>query len=85
VRQAAPNARLDEWLGAATPQPGGAKLTYKTKRDGVSRGLLEPAGSGAWRTFTCLNSLRDVEPTALLVLEDGGLDDEARPFVGGGA
>jgi hypothetical protein len=77
--------RLDDWLAAVAPQAGGAKLAYKGQQDGVTRGLLKPAGSGPWESFTCLNSLRDVEPTAQLVLEDGNLDDDARPFVRGEA
>jgi len=72
--------RLDEWLAEAAPKAGGAKLGYKARRDGVTRPLLQPAGTGPWEPFTCLNSLRDVEPTVDLVLEEGGLDDEARPF-----
>ena len=72
--------RYEEWVAEAQPKPGGAKLGYKGRRDDVTRGLLERAGAGKWGTFTCLNSLRDVEPTADLILEDGGLDDEARPF-----
>ena len=75
--------RLDDWLAAVAPQAGGAKLAYKGQQDGVTRGLLKPAGSGPWEPFTCLNSLRDVEPTAQLVLEDGNLDDEVRPFLRG--
>ena len=77
--------RLDDWLAAVAPQAGGAKLAYKGQQDGVTRGLLKPAGSGPWEPFTCLNSLRDVEPTAQLVLEDGNLDDDARPFIRGEA
>ena len=72
--------RLDEWLAEAAPKAGGAKLGYKAKRDGVTRGLLQQPGGGRWGTFTCPNSLRDVEPAVDLILEDGGLDDEARPF-----
>lgn len=75
--------RIDEWLAHAAPKPGGQKLGYKTKKDGVTKGLLEQAGTGRWSTFTCLNSLRDVEPSVDLVLEDHGLDDEGRPFVAG--
>ena len=76
--------RLDDWLAAANPEIGGSRLGYKTRRDGVTRGLLRPAGTGPWEAFTCLNSLRDVEPTTLLVLEDGNLDDEIRPFTRSG-
>jgi hypothetical protein len=74
------NQRLDEWLTAAVPKAGGAKLGYKTRKDGVTLGLLQHAGAGQWGAFTCLNSLRDVEASVDLILEDGGLDDESRPF-----
>lgn len=77
--------RIDDWLAAATPQVGGAKLGYKGQMDGVTRGLLKPAGAGPWEPFTCLNSLRDVEPTAQLVLDDSPMDDDARPFTRGDA
>jgi len=33
--------------------------------------------------FTCLNSLRDVEPTANLILDDHSLDDEETTDEGG--
>ena len=73
--------RLDEWLAEATPKIGGAKLVYKGEpKGGVTRGLLQQAGGGRWEPFTCLNSLRDVEPAVNLILEDGNLDDEPRPF-----
>lgn len=76
--------RLDEWLAEATPQVGGAKLVYKSEpRGGITRGLLEQAGGGRWEPFTCLNSLRDVEPAVNLILEDGNLDEEPRPFGAG--
>jgi hypothetical protein len=32
-------------------------------------GLLEQAGENDWQMFTCLNSLRDVEGTVDLVLD----------------
>ena len=28
-----------------------------------------------WEEFTCLNSLREVEPSVKLIVNDGGLDD----------
>ena len=28
-----------------------------------------------WQEFTCLNSLREVEPTVKLIISDGGLDE----------
>lgn len=70
-------ARLDEWL-ARIPQQG-AHLGYQGQRDEVTVGLLRAPGLTDWTTFTCLNSLRDVEPTVNLLLEDHGMDrDEGR-------
>jgi len=37
--------------------------------------LLLRAGDGRWERFTLLNSLRDVEPTVDLILDDGAIDD----------
>jgi len=68
-------AMLDRWTAEAHRSTG-ARLGYRTRNDGLTLGLLKPAGQGAWETFTCLNSLRDVEPTAALLLADGGLDDD---------
>ncbi len=69
--------RLDEWRARADALVGGGRLGYKDRKDGVTRGLLRPPGPGEWDDFTCLNSLRDVEPTVSLVLSEGGLDDDA--------
>jgi len=30
-----------------------------------------------WEEFTCLNSLREVEPSVKLIMDDGGLDEIA--------
>lgn len=68
-------ARLDQWLKLASPKPGGARLGYQTERDGMTVGLLQRAGVGNWDDFTCLGSLRDVEPSVGLVLDDRVLDD----------
>lgn len=68
--------RLDTWLREATRPAGGSELGYREKRDGKTRGLLMSPSIGAWEDFTCLWSLRDVEPTVSLVLDDGRLDDE---------
>ncbi len=69
--------RIDEWRARADGLAGGARLGYKKKKDDVTKGLLRSAGLGEWDNFTCLNSLRDVEPTVGLILSDHGLDDEA--------
>jgi hypothetical protein len=59
------------------------KLGYREVRDGVTVGLLQPAGEGDWDRFTCLNSLRDVEPEVNLILaDDFGMDDNAAPNCG---
>ena len=76
---------LTTWQAQAKPRPGGALLGYRTKRDGLTQGLLHPAGQGPWDDFTCLNSLRDVESTAPLVLTDGSLDDDPPYRPPGGA
>ena len=67
--------RLDLWLREAAPKPGGAKLGYQMERDGLTRALLQRAGLGDWEPFTCLGSLRDVEPSVNLLLDDRPLDD----------
>ena len=37
--------------------------------------VQECGGLEKWQEFTCLNSLRDVEPTVKLILHDAGLDE----------
>ncbi|RPH96567.1 helicase [candidate division KSB1 bacterium] len=50
-------------------------LAYRAASSQPSKGLLSQAGDGPWRTFTCLNSLRDVEHSINLVLgNEDGLD-----------
>ena len=68
-------SRMDNWLKQAAPKQGGAKLGYQTERDGLTVGLLQRAGLGEWEEFTCLGSLRDVEPSVALILDDRLLDD----------
>jgi hypothetical protein len=68
--------RLDAWLVEAQRTTGGRRLGYRDTRDGVTVGLLRRPEAGPWRDFTCLNSLRDVEPEVGLVLDDRGLDEE---------
>jgi len=71
------NERLDQWLAEAQKNVGGRMLGYGEERDGVTVGLLRRPGLDPWDDFTCLNSLRDVEPTVGLIFHDGGLDDDA--------
>ncbi|MGH9837855.1 MAG: DISARM system helicase DrmA [Blastocatellia bacterium] len=70
------NERIDQWLSQAQRNAGGRVLGYDEARDGVTVGLLNRPGLDPWDDFTCLNSLRDVEPTVGLILHDGGLDDD---------
>ena len=69
------NVLLDRWLREAMPKPGGAKLGYQGERDGTTLPLLHKAGVGDRDDFTCLGSLRDVEPAVGLILDDRPLDD----------
>jgi hypothetical protein len=79
------NERIDQWLAEAQRMAGGRILGYKDQKDGVTVGLLRQPSLGGWDDFTCLNSLRDVEPTVGLLLDDRGLDDgPPAGTVGGG-
>ena len=59
--------RRDEWLSRVRNQKD-YKLGYKSE-GGATVGLLEQASNSDWQMFTCLNSLRDVEGTVDLVLD----------------
>lgn len=64
--------RTDEWRAQADRlQTNGSRLGYKTVGDSTTIGLLTDPADGAWSKFTTLNSLRDVEASAGLVLRDG--------------
>jgi len=67
--RAALQQRLDVWRARAR----GVLLGYKQKRDGVTVPLLHTPGNERWDTFTCLNSLREVEAPVGLILVDDGL------------
>jgi hypothetical protein len=74
--------RVDDWLARGAAGSGG-NLAYKGKRDGTTVPLLEQPSDVGWDTFTCLNSLRDVEPMSNFIL----VDDPTRfrrPAGGGG-
>jgi hypothetical protein len=69
-------SRLDVWgRSARQMQAQGGRLGYETRSDGATIGLLRPAEVGQWDTFTCLNSLREVEPAINLVLDDHRMDE----------
>ena len=66
----------ETWLRKAGDTQGGKRLGYQGQRDGLTVPLLEVAGRGERQPFSCLNSLRDVEPSVNLILDDGELDFE---------
>jgi hypothetical protein len=59
--------RRDEWLSRVHNQKD-HHLGYQPE-GGATVGLLEHASSADWEMFTCLDSLRDVEGTVDLVLD----------------
>ena len=61
--------RIDEWKKQARDKA--AILGYESKKDGKTVGLLTHSAGQPWEPFTCLNSLRDVEPEVLLIHDDG--------------
>ena len=66
---------IETWIARARNTIGGQKLGYKPRKDGLTLGLLSQPTVGEWLPFTCLNSVRDVEPQAALILDDRSLDD----------
>lgn len=74
-------SKADLWQAEAQNTTGGRTLTYTEPRggDGPKKGtaiqLLQNPGADRWHEFTCLNSLREVEPSVKLILCDGGLDE----------
>jgi hypothetical protein len=61
------NSRRDEWLMRVHNQTE-HRLAYQFE-GGATVGLLEHPTTGLWEMFTCLDSLRDVEGAADLVLD----------------
>jgi hypothetical protein len=64
---------MDLWQKRAQRTAQGNQLGYETKKDGLTIGLLRKPSIEPWDEFTCLNSLRDVEPTANLILITRGM------------
>ena len=85
-------SKVDAWQAEAQNVTGGRTLTYREPYggDGPPRGttisLLSHPGLERWQEFTCLDSLRDVEPQVNLIVDDGGLDEvtEEKPTDQGG-
>jgi len=71
--------KVDCWQAEAQRTAGGRVLGYRDVRDGVTVNLLHHPGLKRWEEFTCLNSLREVEPTVKLILDDHHLDDDTGP------
>ncbi|WP_376796423.1 DISARM system helicase DrmA [Thermogemmatispora sp.] len=62
--------RLEAWTARAREQEGsGSLLGYIDQASEQRVGLLKHAGQGSWNLFSCLDSLRDVEPTVKLILD----------------
>ncbi len=59
--------RRDEWLKRVHIQQD-HQLAYKAE-GGATVSLLDQPSDNDWALFTCLNSLRDVEGTVVLVLD----------------
>ena len=79
-------ALLDSWRDQASRTTGGRILGYKPKKDGMTVGLLTGPEAGRWDDFTCLNSLRDVEPGVNLILDDRSVGaEQERPCIAFGA
>lgn len=68
--------KMDLWQKRAQRMSQGSHLGFETKKDGATIGLLRKPSIEPWDEFTCLNSLRDVEPTANLILDDHNLDEQ---------
>lgn len=63
--------RLAEWANQLRTRTG-VRVGYEQRGD--TYGLLTRPEGAPWGIFTCLNSLRDVEPTVNLILDDQGMD-----------
>ncbi len=73
--------KLDRWLSRISSVEPGTTLKYRvSSKDGTAIDLIKPAGQGVWDDFTCLNSLRNVEPTIGLILNDLPLSEENSPL-----
>jgi hypothetical protein len=74
-------SKADLWQAEAQNSTGGRVLTYtevygsEELKKGTTVKLLQSPGVERWEEFTCLNSLREVEPTVKFIISDGGLDE----------
>ena len=65
--------RIAEWKNQAV-NPS-AHLGYDQRRDNITTPLLKHTTNSAWEDFTCLNSLRDVEPPVSLIHADHSMEE----------
>jgi hypothetical protein len=70
--------RLDQWLAQAQ-KPAPARLGYQRQQDSLTLNLLYTPEERDWDDFTCLNSLRDVEPSVGLILDEYGMEAAKTP------
>jgi hypothetical protein len=75
------DSKIDMWKSAAIRAGAQGSLTYA---DG-SHALLKDAGATPASEFTCLNSMRNVEPSLLLLFQDDGMEQTATGNAGGRA
>ena len=71
------NSSTRSITGRGVPCGSPGAVGCEGKKDSETIGLLRKPSIETWDEYTCLNSLRDVEPTSLLILDDHNLDDEA--------
>ncbi|NLS91523.1 MAG: helicase [Planctomycetaceae bacterium] len=75
-------SKADVWQSEAQNTSGGRTLTYTEPygeggaKKGTTVSLLHSPGMERWEEFTCLNSLREVEPPVKFIISDGGLDGD---------
>lgn len=62
------NSRLDKWSKETVQES--ARLGYRVKKDSETIGILKDPIEESYAIFTALNSMRDVEATAGLILRD---------------
>lgn len=76
--QAQLQQRIDSWIAETQRGTSGRILSYK-RRGEIAVPLLKQPSEKDWDLFTCLNSLRDVEPTVALWMHTGPLESSPPP------
>jgi hypothetical protein len=67
--------RIDDWRSKV--RNATAMIGYQGRRDDRTLPLLHKPAEEDWTKFTCLNSLREVEPGVRLIHSDYGMDRES--------